>query len=172
MIIHYKEKKPFVHESAFVAPTAVIIGDCTIGEESSVWFGAVLRGDTENIVIGQGSNIQDNCTIHPEYDYPVEIGNHVTVGHNCILHGCRVKDHALIGMGAIILNGAVIEENVIVAAGSLVPQNKVIPKNSLAMGSPAKVIRSLTQEELGELMENATEYIIKKESYKNEEEKR
>ena len=141
-------KNPTISSSAFVADNATVRGDVTLGERSSVFFGAVLRGDRAPITIGSGTNIQDNCVVHVDYDYPVVVGQNVTVGHGAILHGCTVGDNTLIGMGTTVLNGAVIGRDCIVGAGSLVPQGMVIPDGSMAFGSPAKIRRPLTEEEI------------------------
>lgn len=152
-------KKPRIHEQAVVARQAVVTGDVTIGKDSSVWYNAVIRGDIQSVSIGEGSNIQDNAVLHVDADSPLKIGDHVTVGHGAILHGCTVEDGALIGMGAIVLNRAVIGKNSIVAAGALVTQDTVIPEGSLAMGSPAKVRRNVTEEEIRANLRNAENYI-------------
>jgi len=136
-------KNPTISSSAFVADNATVRGDVTLGERSSVFFGAVLRGDRAPITIGSGTNIQDNCVVHVDYDYPVVVGQNVTVGHGAILHGCTVGDNTLIGMGAIVLNGAQVGSNCLIGAGALVPQHAVIPDGSLAFGSPAKVRSAL-----------------------------
>lgn len=151
-------KNPTISSSAFVADNATVRGDVTLGERSSVFFGAVLRGDRAPITIGSGTNIQDNCVVHVDYDYPVVVGQNVTVGHGAILHGCTVGDNTLIGMGAIVLNGAVIGENSIVGAGALVTKNTVVPPGSLILGSPAKVKRALTEEEIEHNRASAAEY--------------
>ena len=132
-------KKPTVHPDAFVAFNATVRGDVRIEEGASIFYGAVLRGDRAPITIGPGSNIQENCVVHVEYDLPVVLGRDVTVGHGAILHGCTVGDETLIGMGAIILNGAKIGRHCLIGAGALVTQNMVIPDGSLAFGSPAKI---------------------------------
>ncbi|SHM81759.1 Carbonic anhydrase or acetyltransferase, isoleucine patch superfamily [Caldanaerovirga acetigignens] len=159
MIQEFNGKKPNIHKSCFIAPTADVIGDVTIGENSSVWHRAVIRGDINGIKIGANSNIQDGTVIHVTETHPVTVGDNVTVGHNAILHGCTVKDNALIGMGAIVLDGAVIGEGALVGAGSLVPEGKEIPPYSLALGVPAKVIRELTKEQLEAIKKNAEEYV-------------
>ena len=141
-------KKPVIHPSAFVADNATVRGSVTLGANSSVFFGAVLRGDRAPITIGAGTNIQDNCVVHVDYDHPVTVGENVTVGHGAILHGCTVGDNTLIGMATTVLNGAVIGRDCIVGAGSLVPQGMVIPDGSMAFGSPAKIRRPLTEEEI------------------------
>jgi carbonic anhydrase/acetyltransferase-like protein (isoleucine patch superfamily) len=127
----------------FIAETATVIGKVRLKSAASVWFGAVLRGDNEWIELGEGSNIQDNCTCHTDAGYPLTIGNNCTVGHNAILHGCTVEDGALIGMGSIVLNGARIGRGSIVGANSVVTGGKQFPENSLILGSPARVIRAL-----------------------------
>lgn len=148
-----------ISDSAAIVQEAVVVGDVSIGKESTVLYHAVLRGDDNSIVVGDGSNIQDNCTVHGDEDAPVVIGNHVTIGHNAIIHGCTIGDNTLIGMGAIVMNHTVIGKNCLVAAGSLVLENQQIPDGSMVMGSPAKVTRSLTREEIGGLKESARHYI-------------
>ena len=145
--------------SAAVVKESVVMGDVTIGEESTVLFYAVLRGDDNRIVIGNGTNIQDNCTIHTSTVDPVIVGNRVTVGHNAILHGCTIGDETLIGMGATVMNGSKIGKNCLVAAGSLVLEHQEIPDGSMVMGRPAKVTRVLTEEEIAHLKESAAHYI-------------
>ncbi len=127
----------------YIADTATVIGKVRLKANASVWFGAVLRGDNEWIEIGEGSNVQDNCTCHTDPGFPLTIGRNCTIGHNAILHGCTVEDGALIGMGAIVLNGARIGRGSIVGAGSVVTSGKQFPENSLILGSPAKVVRAL-----------------------------
>lgn len=151
-------KTPDIHPSAFVAPGAVIRGEVHLAENSSVFYNAVLRGDRAPISIGEGTNIQDNCVVHVEYDLPVTVGKNVTVGHGAILHGCTVGDETLIGMGAIVLNGAQIGKSCLIGAGALVTQNAVIPDGCMAVGSPAKVKRPLTPEEMDGLRQSAADY--------------
>ncbi len=148
-----------ISESANVVKEAVVIGDVTVGEECTILFHAVLRGDAEKIIVGRCSNIQDNCTIHADAGYPAVIGAHVTVGHNAVLHGCTVGDGSLIGMGAVVLNGAQIGRECLIGAGSLVLEGQVIPDGSLAAGSPAKVKRMLTEAERRRLHESSQAYI-------------
>lgn len=148
-----------IAKSANIVKESVVIGDVSIGAQSTVLFGAVLRGDDHPIIIGEGTNIQDNCTIHTSQVDPAILGNHVTVGHNAIIHGCRVGDNTLIGMGATVMNGSVIGKNCLVAAGSLVLEHQTIPDGSMVMGRPAKVTRSLTEEEIAHLEESAQHYI-------------
>jgi carbonic anhydrase/acetyltransferase-like protein (isoleucine patch superfamily) len=143
----YLGKKPTVHPTAFVAPGAVVVGDVTLGEESSVWYHTVLRADINSIVVGPKSNIQDGSVVHLADDYGVQIGELVTVGHKAIIHACTIADEVLVGMGAIILDGAEIGARCIIGAGALVTQHKLIPPGSLVLGSPAKVVRQLDLEE-------------------------
>ncbi|KAB3537275.1 gamma carbonic anhydrase family protein [Alkaliphilus pronyensis] len=154
-----KEKKPYIHESCFIAETADIIGDVKIGENSSVWYKAVLRGDGNSIIVGKNTNIQDNTVVHISNIYPTIIGDNVTVGHSGVIHACTIGDNSLIGMGAIILDGAEIGNETIIAAGALVPPGKKIPSGVLAVGSPAKVARELTIEEKESLKESAKQYV-------------
>lgn len=151
-------KTPDIHPSAFVAPGAVVRGEVHLAENSSVFYNAVLRGDRAPISIGEGTNIQDNCVVHVEYDLPVAVGKNVTVGHGAILHGCTVGDETLIGMGAIVLNGAQIGKSCLIGAGALVTQNAVIPDGCMAVGSPARVKRPLTPEEMDGLRQSAADY--------------
>lgn len=151
-------KTPDIHPSAFVAPGAVVRGEVHLAENSSVFYNAVLRGDRAPISIGEGTNIQDNCVVHVEYDLPVTVGKNVTVGHGTILHGCTVGDETLIGMGAIVLNGAQIGKSCLIGAGALVTQNAVIPDGCMAVGSPARVKRPLTPEEMDGLRQSAADY--------------
>ncbi|MFF0200125.1 gamma carbonic anhydrase family protein [Streptomyces sp. NPDC005017] len=140
-------KEPTIDESAFVAPTASVIGDVTLGAGASVWYGAVLRGDVERISVGASSNVQDNCTLHADPGFPVSVGERVSIGHNAVVHGATVEDDCLIGMGATVLNGAVIGAGSLVAAQTLVPQGMVVPPGSLVAGVPGKVRRALSEEE-------------------------
>ena len=148
-----------IAKSANIVKDACVVGDVSIGAKSTVLFGAVLRGDDHPIIIGEGTNIQDNCTIHTSQVDPAILGDHVTVGHNAIIHGCQVGDNTLIGMGATVMNGSVIGKNCLVAAGSLVLEHQTIPDGSMVMGRPAKVARPLTEEEIAHLEESAQHYI-------------
>ena len=145
--------------AAFVAENATVRGNITAGKGSSIYFGAVLRSEVETLTIGENTNIQDNCVLHTDAGYPLTIGDGCTIGHAAILHGCTIGDNTLIGMGAIVLNGAKIGKNCIIGAGALVTQNTNIPAGSLAFGNPAKVIRSLTREEIESNQQNARHYI-------------
>lgn len=151
-------KDPKVHQEAFTAPTAVVIGDVTLNAGASVWYGAVLRGDVERIAVGASSNVQDNCTLHADPGFPVTVGERVSIGHNAVVHGATVEDDCLIGMGATVLNGAVIGAGSLVAAQALVPQGMQVPPGSLVAGVPAKVRRRLTHEEREGITLNGTMY--------------
>lgn len=148
-----------ISASANIVKEAVVVGDVTIGKDSTVLYHAVLRGDDNRIVVGDGTNIQDNCTVHADEDAPVSIGNSVTIGHNAVIHGCTIGDNSLIGMGAIVMNHTVIGKNCLIAAGSLVLENQLIPDGSLVMGSPAKVVRELSGDEKKGLTQSAEHYI-------------
>lgn len=165
MIKDLKEKKTNIHPETFIAETADVLGNVEIGTGSSMWYGAVARGDMEAITIGDHTNIQDNATLHVDTNEPCKIGDYTTVGHNAIIHGCTVGNNCLIGMGSIILNGAVIGDNTIIGAGSLITEQTVIPSNSLVMGSPGKVRRQVTEEEIKTIKQNAVRY---EELWKNE----
>lgn len=151
--------RPQLQADAWVADSAQVIGAVTLGAQASVWFGAVLRGDSAPITIGEGSNIQDACVLHIDADQPLTVGNYVTVGHQVVLHGCTVGDESLIGMGSIILNKARIGKHCLVGARSLVTEGKSFPDGSLILGSPAKVVRALTPEEIHNLKKSAVHYI-------------
>lgn len=152
-------RQPVIHPSAFIAPNAVVLGDVTIGENASVWYGSVLRGDINRITVGEGSNIQDGSVLHLTAEAGCHIGRYVTVGHMAMLHACTVGDECLIGMGSIVLDGAEIGERCIIGAGALVTQGKKIPPGSMVLGSPAKVVRPLTDEEQNGLREWAARYV-------------
>ena len=156
--------------SANIVKESVILGDVSIGEDSTVLFHAVLRGDDDSIRVGKYSNIQDNCTVHADRGYPAVIGDCVTVGHNAVVHGCTVGDGSLIGMGAIVLNGAQIGKECLIGAGSVVLEGTVIPDGCLAVGCPATVKRSLTEEERRKLYDSSWSYVetgrkLKKDGY-------
>ncbi|MDI4633375.1 gamma carbonic anhydrase family protein [Pelomonas sp. V22] len=153
------EWQPDVAESAWVAESAQVIGRVTLEEEVSIWFNAVLRGDSEHLHIGRGSNIQDGSVLHADHGFPLVLGEGVTVGHQVMLHGCTVGDHSLIGIGAVVLNGARIGKHCLVGAGSLVTEGKEFPEGSLIMGSPAKAVRQLTPEQIAGLKASAAHYI-------------
>ncbi|MGL4985556.1 MAG: gamma carbonic anhydrase family protein [Treponemataceae bacterium] len=159
MIHSIKNKKPTVPASAFVAWNAEVAGDVCLGENTNIWFSATIRADIAPVHIGTNSNIQDNAAIHVDTNLPCIIEENVTVGHGAILHSCKIGSGTTVGMGAIILNGAQIGENSMVAAGSLVSPNKIFPPKSMIMGSPAKVVRELTDQEVASMKENACHYV-------------
>ena len=166
MIYEIENKKPIIHKNALILPQTSIIGDVEIAENVSIWFGAVLRGDNDKIYIGKDSNVQDNCTLHTDYGYPVIIGENVTVGHNVILHGCRIEGNAIIGMGSTLLDGVIIPKNVIIGANSLVSSKTKVEEGSLYLGSPARLVRKLTDEEIEKINFSAKHYTDKIEIYK------
>ena len=151
---------PEVDPSAFVADSAQVIGDVQLGADSSVWFGCVIRGDSDRIRVGAGSNIQDASVLHADFGSPLTIGAHVTVGHQVMLHGCTVGDESLIGIGAVVLNGAKIGKNCLVGAGALVTEGKEFPDGSMILGSPARVVRQLTPEQIEGLRQSARHYVL------------
>ena len=154
-----KGKSPVIDSSCFVAETADVMGDVRVAPNASIWYKAVLRGDDNYIEIGENSNIQDNTVVHVAELYPTIIGNNVTVGHSAIIHACKIGNNCLIGMGAIVLDGAEIGDETIIGAGSIVSSGKQIPSGVLALGTPAKVIRELTEEEKHSLKVSAEKYV-------------
>lgn len=168
MKLSFKGIIPKIAADVFIAPGAKIIGNVEIKEGASVWPNAVIRGDMAPITIGKETNIQDNSTLHVDDEHPLIIGDQVTIGHNAILHGCKVGDNALIGMGAIISNGAVIGKESLIGAGTLIPPKKEIPPHSLVVGSPGQVKRKLTSEEIAELKKSAATYAKKAQVYQDE----
>jgi carbonic anhydrase/acetyltransferase-like protein (isoleucine patch superfamily) len=153
--------------SYYIADTAVVIGKVRLLKAASVWFGAVLRGDNEWIEVGEGSNVQDNSTCHTDPGFPLVIGKNVTVGHNVILHGCTLEDDSLVGMGSIVMNGAKIGRGAVVGAGSVITEGKQFPEYSLIIGSPARVIRTLTPEQATAMGRAAKSYQIRGPQFKN-----
>lgn len=169
MIRPYRGVYPKIAASCYIDPSAQLIGDIEIGERSSVWCNATIRGDVNYIRIGEESNVQDNSVIHVEHDvYPTILGNRVTIGHSVTLHGCVIEDDCLIGIGAIILNGARIGQGSVIAAGALVPERMQVPAGSMVMGVPAKVKREITAEERERFRENAQNYVRYREIYREE----
>ena len=156
------ENKPL-----FVASGARVLGNVEFGENVNIWFNAVIRGDSNSIYIGKNSNVQDNSTLHTSSNHSLSIGDFVTIGHGCIIHGCKLGNNVLVGMGSIILDGAIIEDNWIIGAGTLITKNKIIPSNSLVFGNPMKIIRNLTIEEINSIKENALMYVKEARDYKN-----
>ncbi len=160
MLRPYKGTMPRVHDTAYVDQSAQVIGDVEIGEASSIWMNVVMRGDVHWIRLGRRSNVQDGTVVHVmNGTHPTTIGDDVTIGHGAIVHGCTVRDRVLVGMGAILLNGADVGEDSIVAAGTLIPEGMTVPPRSLVMGSPGKIRRSLTDEEVLSILEYARRYV-------------
>ena len=155
----FLRRQPKLGKNVFIAKTAAVIGDVTLGAHSSVWYGAVLRGDINRIVVGHHSNVQDNAVLHLADDFPCVLGNWVTVGHSAVVHACKVGDECLVGMGAVILDGAVIGKQSIIGAKALVTQGTNIPAGSLVLGAPAKVVRQLTRPERDRLKGWAQKYV-------------
>jgi len=168
MIRVFEGITPKIADSVYIEETAIVIGDVVVGEESSIWFNTVVRGDVHQIRIGRRTNIQDLCVVHVTHDtHPTVLGDEVTVGHHVILHGCTVNDRVLIGMGAILMDGVVIGEDCIVGAGALVTERTVVPPKSLVLGSPAKIKRPVTEQELAWIRESAANYIGYARRYRN-----
>tara|TARA_Y100001970_G_C14141395_1_gene807290 strand:- start:671 stop:1174 length:504 start_codon:yes stop_codon:yes gene_type:complete len=166
MIYDFKGHTPKLDPNSWVAPTAVIIGKVELKKDSNIWFNATLRGDVEPIVIGEGTNIQDGSVLHTDPGCHITIGKNVTVGHLVMLHGCIIEDDCLIGIGSTILNKAKIGKNSIIGANALVTENKVIPERSLVLGSPGKIVRQVTDEEIKSIKENADHYVANYKKYK------
>lgn len=156
---HFLKKRPVLGREVFIASGAVVLGDVTVGEQSSIWFNAVLRGDINRIVVGHHTNIQDNCVLHLADDHPCIVGNYVTVGHGAIVHACTVGDEVLVGMGSRLLDGVAVGEQSIIGAGALLTQGQQIPPGSLVLGAPAKVSRPLSPEERAGLKGLAEKYV-------------
>jgi carbonic anhydrase/acetyltransferase-like protein (isoleucine patch superfamily) len=154
----FLRKKPVVGKNTYIARGAVVVGDVTLGENAGIWYNAVLRGDINRIVVGNYSNIQDNSVLHLADDFPCIVGNYVTVGHSAIVHACTIGDECLIGMGAVVLDGAEVGPQCLIGARALVTQNVKIPAGSLVLGSPAKIVRALTDEERAGLKYWAEKY--------------
>jgi len=165
MLCQFDGRQPRLGHLVWVAPTAVIIGDVTLADEASVWWGAVLRGDNDPIVIGAQSNVQDGAVLHTDAGAPLSLGQQVTVGHRAVLHGCSVDDGTLIGIGAIVLNHARIGAGSLIGAGALIPEGKEIPSGVLVLGNPGKVVRALSDEEQARLRRGAFHYAAKARLY-------
>jgi carbonic anhydrase/acetyltransferase-like protein (isoleucine patch superfamily) len=166
MIYTFEDRTPSLPEEYYVAESATVIGDVRLGSQSSVWFGAVLRGDIEPVIVGERSNIQDNSVAHTSRGRPAVIGDDVTVGHKVMLHACTVGNNCLIGMGAILLDGCEIGDNCIIGAGSLVGQGRRIPAGSLAVGTPARVIRALSEDDFASIRGFAERYVALQARYR------
>ena len=158
MIIAYKGKKPEIASHTFVAPTAVIIGAVKILKGASIWYGTVIRGDKEPIVIGENTNIPDNCTVHTDDGQPAVIGSNVSIGHNAVVHGCRIEDNCIIGIGAIVLSGAKIGKGSVIAAGALVLEGQEVGPGQLVAGTPARFKRELTDEDGKRFLKTVEDY--------------
>ncbi|CAN5678071.1 gamma carbonic anhydrase family protein [soil metagenome] len=167
MILTYNGRSPRIHPTAFIAPTAVIIGDVEIGEHASIWFGAVLRGDNPDhgIRVGARTSVQDNCVVHVSARGPTIIGDDVTVGHGAVFESCEIRRSALIGMNAVILHGAIVEEEALVAALSVVPEGMVVPARTLVAGAPAKVRKELTGESVHWVRDSSAHYVALSSTY-------
>lgn len=166
-IYELEGRAPQLAASAWVADSAQVMGDVTLGENVSVWFGSVLRGDTSSLQVGAGSNIQDGSVLHADPGQPLVVGERVTVGHQVMLHGCTIGDESLIGIGAVVLNGAKIGRNCLVGAGALVTEGKEFPDGSMIIGSPAKAVRELSPEQIEGLRQSAQHYIDNARRYQN-----
>ena len=164
MILTLKGKTPAVSPGAFIAENATLIGDVTVGRDSSVWFGAVIRGDNEPITVGEGTSIQDNAVLHTEKGHPLTVGSNVTVGHGAIVHCTSVGDNTMVGMGAILLDGAVIGKNCIIGAGAVVKERAVVPDGTMMVGVPAKPVRELGPEQIA-LLERTSPYVALSKEY-------
>lgn len=165
LVMSYKSLQPQIDKSVFLAPTATVIGDVTIGVGSSVWFNSILRGDIESIHVGKYTNIQDNSTVHVMGDQPTIIGDYVTIGHNSVIHCKKIGNNCLIGMGAVLLGYCEIGDNTIIGAGTVVTQHKKIPPNSLVLGSPGRIIRPLLDDEIEALHQSAIRYNLVAQEY-------
>ena len=167
MIRNFKKMIPNIHGDSFIAENASVIGDVNIEKGASIWYNAVLRGDIANISLGKYSNIQDNSTIHTGIDIPSIIGDYTVVGHNVIIHSATIGNNCLIGMGAIILDKTSIGDNCIIGAGTIITKGEIIPPNSLVVGSPGRIIRRVTKEEMQSIKDTATRYYELYREYKN-----
>lgn len=167
MIYRFETHSPVLPQEYYIAENATVLGRVTLGNQSSVWFGAVLRGDIEPIILGERSNIQDNSVAHTGLGHPVVIGSDVTIGHKVMLHACTVGNNCLIGMGAILLDGCEIGDNCIIGAGALIKQNQHIPAGSLAVGAPARVIRKLSEDDIKKVRTYAERYVALQARYRN-----
>ncbi len=168
MILPFKSIYPRLHESVFCVESAAVIGDVTVGEDSSIWFNTVVRGDVHFITIGARTNVQDNSTLHVTHDtHPLVIGDNVTIGHNVTLHGCTIEDRCLIGMGAIVLDGAIVGADSMIGAGALVTEGMNVPPGSLVLGVPGKVKRVLSDSEKAGILQSAANYISYVSDYNN-----
>lgn len=167
MILAYKGITPQIGKNVFIAPTAVIIGDVKIGDNSSIWYGTVVRGDRDVITIGQNTNIQDNCTVHTDPGKPVTIGNNVSVGHSAVVHGCTLEDNCLIGINATVLNAAVIKTGSVIGSGAVVRQGQSVGPLQLAAGVPAIVKKELTETDVEGILQTSRTYMMLSQEHRN-----
>ncbi|HEX9655985.1 MAG TPA: gamma carbonic anhydrase family protein [Bacteroidota bacterium] len=158
-LISYGQKSPKIHSSVFIAEGAIVIGDVLISPHASVWYQSVLRGDINSVQIGERTNVQDGCVLHVTQNHPVIVGDDVTIGHRTIVHGCKIGDCALIGMGAIVLDGAVVGKNALIAAGAVVKEGFTVPERTLVAGIPARIMRELTNKEVEHIRQSAVHYV-------------
>ena len=165
-IYQLDDLKPDIHPSAWIADSAQVMGDVVLGENTGIWFGVVIRGDTATISVGKGTNVQDNSVLHADHGVPLVIGENVTVGHQATLHGCTIGNNSLIGIAAVVLNGAKIGNNCLVGAGALVTEGKEFPDGSMIIGSPAKAVRMLSPEQIAGLEKSAENYMKNANRYK------
>jgi carbonic anhydrase/acetyltransferase-like protein (isoleucine patch superfamily) len=169
LIDDFKGRRPSIHDTAYIAPSADVIGKVNIGKDCSIWHNAVLRGDVDEIIIKTGANIQDGCIVHCSENIKTIVGEGTTVGHNAVLHSCTIGENSLVGMGAVLLDNVSVGDNCLIAAGSLLTPGTVIPDGSMVMGSPGKVRRSLTENEIKGISHNSDEYMALKEIYRSKE---
>ena len=168
MILPFRGKVPVIGAGVYLAPTAVVIGDVVIGDGSSIWFGAVLRGDMAPIRVGRDANIQDNCTVHVDREYPAVIGDRVSIGHNAVIHGCTVEEECLVGIGALVLTGALIRKGSVVAANAVVRENQQVGPRELVAGTPASVKRTLSEEACARFLRPVENYLRLSRYYRDE----
>ena len=164
-LYQYGDRIPSVHDSVFVAPTASVIGSVVLSENVSVWFGATIRGDNDTITLGKNSNVQEGAVLHTDPGLALTVGENVTIGHQAMLHGCTIGDGSLVGIQAIILNSAVIGKHCLVGAGAVVTERKVFPDRSLILGSPARVVRQLSEEDVANLLRSAAGYVDRRSQF-------
>lgn len=160
------DQQPLIDPSAWIAPTASVIGEVELKAGSSVWFGAVIRADNDRIVVGERSNVQDGAVLHIDEGVPLHIGDDVTIGHHAMLHGCTIGDGSLIGIKAVVMNRAVVGRNCLIGANALIPEGRVIPDRSLVVGSPGRIVRELTDDEVAALMNGSAQYVAKAALYR------
>lgn len=166
MIYTLEDRRVRAEGEYFIAPTAVVIGSVLLKNHASIWWGAVIRGDYDEIVIGEETNVQDNCVVHMDADFPVSIGNRVTIGHKAVLHGCTIGNNSLVGINSVVMNGVTIGDNCLIGSNALITEGKEIPDGSLVLGSPGKVVRELSDEEIAEITEFSERYVNNSRRYR------